>query len=418
MRTRVRLSAVCLCLALLSAACSSQSPARKTDPDQARPDSPTTIRVAYARGYSRAMDVLIQGFQQTHTQYRVETVSLESGSPPEVINAIEKHGADVLLTNSIPIELAAGNRVADLFPYIQKDGINLDAYRVGQSQLLLDGRVFGLPVLAQPRVLMGNADMFEKAGVPLPSDGWTWDEFRNAAVKLTSPAGNQWALPADDPEYLAQMHLLQHTNGAPAWKAGQKAWHDVMQLWSTLVLKDRISPPVKRDTKGPLQRGGSSPEGFRQGQSAMTLWMLTNEPRFGFKAVILPVPSAPGKNGVLLSWYQTLSLSEKSQNPDAAWEFVRYATGPEGALVLATAKSLPMYATPESDKAWQDGNLPGSQHVFKARWTSHWGAQGAGGGYDERLRQLMDDTINTVLSGTTGWEEGVAEFETRSKWYQ
>lgn len=53
-----------------------------------------------------------------------------------------------------------------------------------------DGKVFALPTKIELTYLLANADMFAEAGVPLPYDGWDYDEFREACKKLTHGEGD------------------------------------------------------------------------------------------------------------------------------------------------------------------------------------------------------------------------------------
>lgn len=48
-----------------------------------------------------------------------------------------------------------------------------------------DGRLYGLPWIAQPVVTYYNRGLFEAAGVEFPQEGWTWDDFIEKARALT-----------------------------------------------------------------------------------------------------------------------------------------------------------------------------------------------------------------------------------------
>ena len=55
-----------------------------------------------------------------------------------------------------------------------------------------DGDYYGLPADAQAQVFAYNKKMFDAAGVAYPTDDWTWDDLREAAIKLTDPAKEQF----------------------------------------------------------------------------------------------------------------------------------------------------------------------------------------------------------------------------------
>ena len=82
--------------------------------------------------------------------------------------------------------LGSKNLMLDLDPYIAASG--LDTSNFYQSMLDLgkvDGVQYMLPRDYNHLVTFYNIDMFKEAGVPLPQDGWTWQEFVDAAKALT-----------------------------------------------------------------------------------------------------------------------------------------------------------------------------------------------------------------------------------------
>lgn len=50
----------------------------------------------------------------------------------------------------------------------------------------VDGTLYGLPTGGNATAAFINADVFEQAGVPVPDDGWTWDDLVDAANRIGS----------------------------------------------------------------------------------------------------------------------------------------------------------------------------------------------------------------------------------------
>ena len=64
--------------------------------------------------------------------------------------------------------------VESLSPFIQRDKIDLDLYpKMGIEEAIVDGQIYGLPWGTAPLYMLLNLDVFEKAGVALPSLDWT-----------------------------------------------------------------------------------------------------------------------------------------------------------------------------------------------------------------------------------------------------
>jgi multiple sugar transport system substrate-binding protein len=54
----------------------------------------------------------------------------------------------------------------------------------------VDGKVIGIPALVDNLGLIYNKKLFDQAGLAYPTDDWSWDQFREAARKLTDPSRN------------------------------------------------------------------------------------------------------------------------------------------------------------------------------------------------------------------------------------
>lgn len=81
---------------------------------------------------------------------------------------------------------AARGVLENLGPWIAGSGYNVDDY----WPFLLDsaryqGDIYGLPRDIEAHVLYYNKKMFDEAGVPYPTDEWTWEDLLAAAEKLT-----------------------------------------------------------------------------------------------------------------------------------------------------------------------------------------------------------------------------------------
>ena len=404
MRIRSLLSAALIGCLLLLAACSSPVPQRKVESQPQIKPGKTAIRFAYFRHFKETVDPLIQEFERTHKEYQIIPVPLEM-EWPKVADVDGK--ADLFFSSALPFELITAKGAIDLEPYIRKSNVNLDAYKLHQSQYQVDGRIYALPVTAHPRTLVANADLFQKAGVDLPGENWTWDEFRAVAKKLTTADGKQWGLDSNTPEFLTQLRMMQYSVGTPAWLADEKAWKESLQFMTTVTLTDRSAAPIPQDGYGPLQRSGDAME-FMNGKAAIGLGFAPVG-RTNFKLVMLPMPTIPNAKPVTYTWFFSLAIPTNSEQPDAAWEFIRWATGPEGALFLAKNDTLPMYFTPEIEAAWVSQEPKGATALMRSLWMGHFGTN-----EEMRMRQLMDQTINKALTGVTPWEKALADYLTQS----
>jgi multiple sugar transport system substrate-binding protein len=112
---------------------------------------------------------------------------ISGGVAPDVVNTFASMFIDLIGKNTvIPIDsyTAASKTVnlEDFFPLFRQSGVFL-------------GKRYGLPFSGGGSFFYYNEDMFQAAGVPLPTPDWTWQTFTDAAVKLTKRQGatvTQW----------------------------------------------------------------------------------------------------------------------------------------------------------------------------------------------------------------------------------
>lgn len=265
-----------------------------------------------------------------------------------------------------------------------------------------------------PFALLGNAALFEAAGVPLPGSGWTWEEFRATARRLTRGEGEQkvWGLSGGSAEFMLRMCLNQ-TGKKPVTGA---ELGPALQLFSTMVHTDGSVPTPPSLPYG--QWSWEPDPAFGAGQAAMTVDLAESfgTPRpDGLRWVYLPVPVLPGARPVLTVNPYSLGIPRASDRQAAAWEFIRFATGPEGALILARAGVLPGYVTPEIAEAWVATQPAGARAMIDAEWGDTLGFN-AGATAEEQRRDLdFMHAANQALSGKLNWEQAVSDFDAAAK---
>jgi multiple sugar transport system substrate-binding protein len=90
----------------------------------------------------------------------------------EYIAGYASRGALLDLTDLLK---SVGKPAADVSKYFP------DVIKTAQFQ----GKVYGLPWIAQPVLLYYNPKLFDAAGIPYPDDSWDWDKLTSTAKALT-----------------------------------------------------------------------------------------------------------------------------------------------------------------------------------------------------------------------------------------
>jgi multiple sugar transport system substrate-binding protein len=80
-----------------------------------------------------------------------------------------------------------------------------DFFREPLKQFRWRGKLWGLPDTAAPELVFYNKAMFDAAGLAYPTDDWTFEDMRRAAIRLTLDAnGRNPTDPAFDPDTIVQ----------------------------------------------------------------------------------------------------------------------------------------------------------------------------------------------------------------------
>jgi multiple sugar transport system substrate-binding protein len=295
---------------------------------------------------------------------------------------------------------------AELTDYIKgKDnlpGLDTTIYYPSLYQTgVVDDKSYFLTKDYSPLAIYYNKDMFDKAGVAYPKDGWTWDDFQNAAVKLTTGSGADAqygvVLPGDwvravEPFIFQNGGDLTSPDGTKATGyLNSEASVEAVQYYVDLYTKYKVSPSPA-DVSTTFQ----GVDLFQTGKAAMTLTGIwpesgyASDPNFHFGVVGLPMKK---QRANAICW-AGLGLYKGSKNSDQAWLFLRYIGGEAGQTAFA-ANGLPsMPAVADKLGVSKDANksafLNENQYLtplpdMRSRWWNDTTAKYFGAALDDLL---------------------------------
>jgi multiple sugar transport system substrate-binding protein len=206
-----------------------------------------------------------------------------------------------------------------------------------------EGELMCLPQNLSSLVVYYNRDLFDAASVPYPEAGWTWDDFLAAAKALTKDI---------DGDGLTDQHGLGVENSLIRftpfiWQAGGELVDDVdrptrltidtpqareaIQFFIDLSLVHKVVP-----TEAEVL-ATSDEDRFMNGTTAMLLQSRRVVPTLrqiqSFTWDVAPLPQHEEAAGILHS--DAYCMSATTENPEAAWKFIEFASGPEGQQLAA-----------------------------------------------------------------------------------
>jgi multiple sugar transport system substrate-binding protein len=308
------------------------------------------------------------------------STSLAGGSPPDLF----------LMNYRFYGQFAARGVLEPLAPYAEdSEEFELDEfYPQAVEAFRWNDEVTCLPQNISSLVVYYNKDLFKRFNVPPPKNAMPWTEFVFKASQMTRDKNGQTVVGAD-PD-------LPRPNTAPAEIYGLGVEATVIRLapfiWSnggdvvddeetptrftfdTLEAKDAIDSFFQlRTFHGvvPTDQEVESEDDesrFTNGRLAMLLSSRRSVPtfreaaKFDWDIVSLPVFREPA--GILHS--DAYCMTKASDSKDAAWRFVEYALGPEGAPVVArTGRTVPsLRSVAESDAFLDPTAKPANSRVF------------------------------------------------------
>jgi multiple sugar transport system substrate-binding protein len=325
---------------LLFSACSSNS--SKPVASKAEPVT-ITFYTWEKTGYTEQQDNIVKAFQTENPNITVKFVY-----PTDNNNADYLTKMNTLLmssNNDVDIFGASGaSSVADfikagvmepLDDQLKKEGVNFD--KTYSYHFIVDGKTYVVPTFETTWFVMLNKNLLDKAGLPVPSLNWTWDDYREYAKKLTSGTGK-------DKTYGSYMHSwpdyikmgIYANNTSPLFYdkdknlvVDQPMFKDWMKLRYDMEITDKSQVPYS-DVKAMNLAYRTQFFNGKVGMLATGAWMISeiqNVAKYphDFATAFAPLPrfenSAEGRTFGDSHYF---GISKNSKNKEAAYKFLRF----------------------------------------------------------------------------------------------
>lgn len=308
----------------------------------------------------------------------VRLTQLDAGTAPDLV------GFD---SSDLPLVYRKGF-LLDLGPIMAKDNFKPEdhwfsgVYKTG----IVDGKLVAVAKDYSVSAFYANTALFQKAGIALPKEGWTYDDYLKMAQKLTvDKNGNNATSPDFDPANVAVYGTSSpYWGGDTGWWRGFQSFlyswgaHTISadgktttgyinsakaltawQWYSDLIHKWKVAPSASFLTAG----GITNDQLFSQGKLAISgsYWGPWYQDTFNKAANLqwaaIPLPTGPGGHHAAIMW-MGWGINSKSKNPDDAWQLLKWLTTEPGQQVFAlkamtgdikTANTLPALKDPYWD---------------------------------------------------------------------
>jgi multiple sugar transport system substrate-binding protein len=273
--------------------------------------------------------------------------AIRSGSAPDIAYLYGSYAANIARTPS----------AVDVAPLVKADpSVDWqDFWPAERGAVEVGGKIIGVPALVDNLALVYNTKLFAQAGVAPPTADWTWDDFRQAAARLTDAGKKQfgWAYVADASEDTVWRF------DALLWQAGGDILtpdnkHAAFNSDAGVRAATLLQQMATVDHSVYLDNGnGTYANLFNSGKIAMLFtgpWDLSSFPDVSYGVQVLP---GDQNHQTISGPDQWVMFDNGDARRKAAWTFLKWFTSPREAMqwsvdtgdlpIRASMAQLPQY---------------------------------------------------------------------------
>ena len=318
------------------------------------------------------------------------------------------------------LQMADKKQLLPIDDFIKNDNFDLSIYNGAAEQLQYNDTTYALPYRSDWYVLYYNKDLFDAAGVDYPSNDMTWQEYYDLAAKMTSGEGSSKV-------YGTHNHTWQAlvTN----W-AVQDGEHTVVEQ-DYSFLKPWYEEAVALQENGYIQDYATLKTAnihyssvFKNQQCAMmpmgtwfiaTMIQAQKDGETDFKWGVATIPHPENTEaGYTVGALTPIAISAYTDQPDASWDFVKFAASEEAAELLAQQGVFTGIQTEESLQTIASAEYfpEGESNVEALRYT-HYAFDRPLDPKIEEIRKPLDEIHELIMIGEYTVDQGIEELTKR-----
>ena len=167
--------------------------------DNAGSEEVTTIDYVFWGNQTEINTIMktIDTFNASHTNIQVKGTGID---PSVYLQKLSAYASSNTLPDIVQVAVDYGDEYTKkgmfepLDSLIEGEGLKELVSDNLWEGLSYDGQIYAVPLQASANLMVGNKSLFEEAGMEFPTDSWTEEEFREAAVKITNADKKQYGV--------------------------------------------------------------------------------------------------------------------------------------------------------------------------------------------------------------------------------
>ena len=285
---------------------------------------------------------------------------------------LTSHSTRVAASSGLILDLTALMEAEDSDFQQDFDPLFLDAAKYN------DG-LYALPLSNQPAIMVYNADLLAELGLEPPSLKWTFDEFLDLIIAVSSSSDSEQTYGFLPDSHLVNTTELFYAGRIVQWKDTSGEFPVVMfdtpemvsalASWAELEQSGVLFQLAPGDdwflsTLGALESGQIGFWTAKAGEQKMDIFESS---RLKFNVGIAPLPFTDKPNGSFdRSYITSFYISKQTEYPQACWELATYFS--EGLGVL---QGVPARISVANSAAWEANVGAENAEVYRTAIASN-----------------------------------------------
>ncbi|MDT4761690.1 sugar ABC transporter substrate-binding protein [Sphaerochaeta sp. PS] len=296
---------------------------------------------------------LIKAYEQAHPNVKIEMLDLGSADFMTMLQTQLSGGdssIDIVTIKDIPgyNNLVKKNLLMNLNAKIASENVDTSLYGGTTDQISVGGNLYGIPFRSDFWILYYNKALFDKAGVAYPSNDMTLAQYDALARRMTSGVGANKVYGAHYHTWRSDVQLFGILDGKHTIVDGE---YSFLKPYYEMILNEQKDGICQNYAT--LKTSSTHYSGVFYNNSVATMNMgswfiatLIDKIEKGeadckdWGIVKYPHPEGTA-SGTTLGTITSLGVSNASKKKDAAFDFVKFVTGPAGAEIIAKTGTIP-----------------------------------------------------------------------------
>lgn len=363
---RIALGVLLLALAALAAGCGGSDDGG--DGGSGSGGGPVEITFWHGQNQTaqETLDALVKRFNASHPDivvkaevgaladslYQKTTAALAGGKYPDVVYQFGPN---------LP-SLARSPKALDLTETVRSAGWDWeDFYPPAREAVTVDGKVRAIPAVIDSMAVVYNKRLFRDAGVPEPRAGWTWDDYRATARRLTDAGkgqfGTGWPGVGDEDTVWRLWPMVWQLGGDITSQDGEKAGfggEPGLRSFTTINEMAVTDRSVYIDKTAGSEKMYAIFNNDRMAMVPTGPWQLPEIIKSKVDYGVVPLPSYSGTPTTISGPDAWMLFDNGDARARAATTFVQWLTQPaQDAEWDVNAGSLPLRRSTAEQPVWR-----------------------------------------------------------------